>query len=157
MGYTTDFSGRFQLNKTLDETTKIFLKKFAETRRMKRTLPPEYGVDGEFYVGGGGSFGQDHEASIVDYNTPPRTQPGLWCQWIPTEDGNYIEWDGGEKFYDYVEWLEYLIKNFLAPKGYVLNGEVQWQGEDTDDVGRIVVKDNVVRTQRAKFVYDDEA
>ena len=156
MGYTTDFNGSFRLNKTLDEQTKTFLKKFAETRRMKRKLGPEYGVDGEFYVDGAGYAGQDHEASIVDYNTPPRTQPGLWCQWVPTEDGNFIEWDGGEKFYDYVEWLEYLIKNFLAPKGYVLNGEVQWQGEDTGDVGRIVVTDNVVRTQRAKFVYDDE-
>jgi hypothetical protein len=64
----------------------------------------------------------------------------------------HIEWDTGEKFYDYVEWLEYIIYNFLAPKGYVLNGNVEWYGEDRADVGTIVVKSNIVRRVTA----DDE-
>jgi hypothetical protein len=64
-----------------------------------------------------------------------------------------IEWDGGEKFYDYVEWLEYIINNFLAPKGYVLNGECPYQGEDSDDVGKIVVKDNVVTRLEGYIAY----
>ena len=61
----------------------------------------------------------------------------------------------GEKFYDYVGWIEYLIANFLKPWGYVLNGEVEWHGEDGDDRGMIVVKDNVVSIRRGQFVYDD--
>jgi hypothetical protein len=154
MGYTTDFSGRFELNKKLDDKTFEFLKKFAETRRMKRKLPSEYGIDGEFYVDGGGFGGQDRDDNIVDYNQPPRTQPGLWCQWVPSEDGMGIEWDGGEKFYEYVNWIKYIIKNFLAPKGYTLNGEVHWEGEDSDDFGVIKIKNNVVRIGRGVKDYD---
>lgn len=146
MGYTTEFEGRFTLNRQLDPETLLFLQKFNGTRRMARKLGPEYGVEGEFYVDGGGYAGQAKDASIVDFNRPPRTQPGLWCQWRPTDDGAAIEWDGGEKFYRYVEWLEYLIANILAPKGYALSGEVKWQGEDMSDRGVIRVSDNKVES-----------
>ena len=51
-------------------------------------------------------------------------QPGLWCGWRPNEDGTVIEHDGGEKFYDYTEWIQYLVHHFLEPWGYKLNGDV---------------------------------
>lgn len=73
-----------------------------------------------------------------------KDKPGFWCQWVPTEDFKGIEWDGNEKFYDYVEWLEYLIENFFAPKGYVLNGKLRYQGEEMHDAGWITVSDNIV-------------
>ena len=85
------------------------------------------GIDGEYFVGGGGCAGQKHDRSIIDYNRPPRTQPGLWCQWVvtKTQDGtDVIAWDGGEKFYDYVEWLCYLIEHFFKPWGIY----AQWNG-----------------------------
>jgi len=146
MGYTTDFSGRFELNKPLTSKMQEFLTKFNETRRMARNVEG-FGVEGEFYVFGKGFFGQDNEPNVIDHNKPPRTQPGLWCQWTPTSDGKGIEWDGGEKFYAYTEWLVYLIHKVLAPNGYVLNGTVQWQGEDTGDVGEIIVENNRVYTE----------
>ena len=158
MGYTTDFDGSFKLDRPLIDAQREYLMKFAETRRMKRDaakaaklsdpirkgigLP--IGVEGEFFVGGSGPFGQGNDASILNYNTPPKTQPGLWCQWVPNEEGTAIEWNGSEKFYEYTAWLVYLIDNFLKPWGHVLNGRVSWQGEDHGDVGLLVVKDNVV-------------
>jgi hypothetical protein len=147
MGYTTDFEGQFDLDKPLDLETLTFLKKFAQTRRMARNVGPEYGVEGELYIDGSGDFGQGQDANIIDFNRAPSTQPGLWCQWVPTDDGLHIEWDGGEKFYAYAEWLDYIIRNILEPRGYVLNGTVQWQGEESSDVGRIVVRNNLVATQ----------
>lgn len=144
MGYTTEFRNRFNLDKKLSDEDFKFLTKFNETRRMKRNLPAEYGIDGEFYVDGGGSFGQAQEENIVDYNEPPSTQPGLWCQWVPTEDRMGIEWDGGEKFYHYTEWIKYLIEKILSPRGYTLKGIVKWQGEDMDDRGQIEIVDNKV-------------
>lgn len=144
MGYTTDFKGILKLDHKLDVETHAFLKKLANTRRMKRKLPSTFGVEGEFYVDGGGMMGQDHDESVIDYNSPPSTQPGLWCQWVPTEDGTGIEWDGGEKFYNYVEWLEYIISKVLAPKNYKLSGKISWRGEDFDDRGTITVKDNAI-------------
>lgn len=150
MGYTTDFSGSFELNKELEPNMKMFLTKLNETRRMKRNVSDKFGIDGEFFVDSEGSFGQGSTSDIVDFNEPPSTQPGLWCQWTPTQDGMGIEWDGGEKFYYYTEWLVYLIAKVLEPNGYVLNGVVQWQGEDIGDVGEIFVEDNKVFTQEWK-------
>lgn len=42
-------------------------------------------------------------------------QPGLRCQWEPTEDGTAIKWNGEEKFYKSPEWMTYLIDTFLKP------------------------------------------
>ena len=156
MGYTTDFSGKFKFNKKLDEETRVFLTKFSETRRMKRKLPAKYGVEGEFYVDGGGLYGQDHEPSITNYNEPPRTQPGLWCQWIPSEDGKFLEWNGAEKFYNYIAWLKYIIREFFIPWGIKANGEIEWQGEDRDDIGKIKVKDNEIFVYDGQITFPDE-
>lgn len=141
------------------------------------------GPDGAYYVGGNGeNFGQAHTPDVVDYNTAPGAQssgdfygtgpdwyerfqkaqemavaegaqPGLWCQWIPDEGGSTLAWDEGEKFYEYVPWLRYLIEHFLRPWGYVLNGEVTWQGEEADDRGKIVVTDNAIEVKVGRVVY----
>jgi hypothetical protein len=159
MGYHTDFRGIFQVTPRLKKEHAEYLSKFCETRRMKRdpsiaeTLPDPLrervglpiGDDGGYFVGGTGVCGQDRDVSIVDwrdYNTPPGGQPGLWCQWTPTEGLDAIEWDGGEKFYEYFEWIKYLIEHFIKPWGYVLNGEVEWRGEDWCDTGVISIKEN---------------
>ena len=91
MGYTTYFGGKFKLNKLADDNLKQMLHGLCTTRRMGRNVDPMYGAEGEFY------FKDDNEG-IIDYNTPPKTQPGLWCQWM-LGDGEYIVWDGNEKFY----------------------------------------------------------
>jgi hypothetical protein len=158
MGYTTDFTGKFELNKKLDLETYMFLRKLNDTRRMARKVDKKYGVEGEFYVDGNDKtdemfFDNKKNSNIIDYNVPPKTQPSLWCQWTPTEDAKHIEWDEGEKFYSYIEWLEYIIEKVLKPKGYKLNGEVEYQGEDGSDFGMIVVKNNVVKNRTGKKVY----
>ena len=156
MGYTTDFDGEFNLDKPLTLNQINYLNKFNETRRMKRDnslLPTSglhqsvnlpLGVEGEYFVDGLGFAGQDRSENIIDYNATPTTQPSLWCQWCPSEDGESIVWDEGEKFYCYTEWLEYLIFNFLEPWGYKLNGVVKWYGEDHNDRGEIHVNDNKI-------------
>jgi hypothetical protein len=158
MGYSTSFSGEWTITPPLEARHAQYLRAFNETRRMTRNavltaqmpdglreramLP--VGEEGGYYVGARGPFGQDLTPDILDYNRPPAGQPGLWCQWTPNEDGTALVWDEGEKFYFYVEWLTYLIGHFLEPWGYRLNGEVRWQGEDSDDRGVIYVRDNQV-------------
>jgi hypothetical protein len=147
MGYTTDFRGSFTVTPTLKPEDREYLVKLNETRRMIRKFPNDaHGIEGEFFVEGKGSFGQDDDPSVVDHNRPPKTQPGLWCQWRPNDDGTEIEWDGNEKFYDYVEWIAYLVGAILEPRGYELNGSVEWRGEDWDDTGQIVIDKNDVQT-----------
>lgn len=106
--------------------------------------------DGNFVA----NFGQVHDRSVLNYNCPPSTQPGLWCQWY-MPDNETVEWDGGEKFYNYVEWLEYFIDHFFKPAGYTLNGTVQWRGEDFDDIGTIIIQDNVVHVAEGVTIEDD--
>jgi hypothetical protein len=169
MGYTTYFEGQFDLNKPLTEQQRNYLELFNQTRRMKRnesklqqmidnddagnthtTVGLPVGVDGEYYVDAGGFMGQDDTDDIVNYNTSPDTQPSLWCQWTPNGDGTAIEWDGGEKFHNYIEWIEYIIGNFIEPWGLKLNGEVKWQGEDQTDLGIISITDNQVEVKEGK-------
>lgn len=167
MGYTTEFSGSFQFNKPVTDELRNYINKFSETRRMMRdndmikVIYPNWkelcfnenlGENGEYFVGGKGFFGQDTDLSIINYNMS-NPQPGLWCQWVIFND--QLEWDGNEKFYHYVEWLEYLIKHFFAPSGYVLNGAVYYDGEDPDDFGKIVVINNVVQVVYGQRVYGE--
>lgn len=162
MGYHTDFYGSFKFDKPVEPWLIEYINKFCDSRRMKRDnfkikeLYPnwadlcfkgELGVDGEYFIGGSGFMGQDRDDSVLDLNRPAKTQPGLWCQWIVAKDGTYLAWDGQEKFYEYEAWLVYLINNFFSPLGYVLNGEVRWQGEDSEDFGTIFVIDNVVEME----------
>lgn len=185
MGYTTDFTGAFKLDKPLIPRHAVYLSKFSETRRMKRnadltatrsdavreSVELPVGPEGCYFVEESGEFGQNKGEDVIDYNTPPSGQPGLWCQWVPgnqydepfheimlldVEKNQFstIVWNQTEKFYNYVPWLKYLIDNFLIPWGYVLNGEVEWQGEDSGDFGKIIVVDNVVKTKKGKRFYE---
>lgn len=165
MGYTTEFTGAFTLDKPLRPEHAAYLRKFNTTRRMQRAdydaagLPdpereaaglPLGGPDAPYFVGGVGSFGQGSDRSVRDRNEPPEGQPGLWCQWQPTEDNNGIQWDGGEKLYHYTEWLRYIVQHFLKPWGYVLDGRVRWQGEEPDDQGTIVASNNNVTAVKGR-------
>lgn len=163
MGYQTDFDGAFKLDRQLEPGHENFLQRFSETRRMARDarrtaerpdpvrenvgLP--VGIQGAYFVGDGDTHGPD----VTDHNEAPKGQPGLWCQWVPTPEGDGIVWDGNEKFYEYTEWLAYLIEHFLEPWGYKLSGVVEWSGEEVSDAGRIYVKDNMVQAIRAETTY----
>ena len=153
MGYTTNFSGSLEFNKPVAPWLVEYINKFNRTRHMKRDpekikeLYPnwgelcfngELGDEGQYFIG-------DRDASVIHINMPPVGQPGLWCQWMIEED--MLMWDGGEKFDEYEEWLNYLIKNFFEPLGYVLNGDIEWQGEEYDDFGVIHVVDNFIDMQ----------
>lgn len=158
MGYTTDFYGSVSVSPPLNSDEIQYLKKFNETRRMEC-------MQGPYYVDRGGAFGQDHGPDIFNYNSPPRGQPGLWCNWTPTDDGTAIEWDGGEKFYDAELWMQYLIDHFLRPgafanlpflqKNHTVNGTIDAQGEDSDDRWQLVVEDNKVRVRTGTVVFSD--
>lgn len=163
MGYTTTFDGYVTVEPPLNEAEINYLNKFSNTRRMKRKL-------GAYYVDGSGWAGQGNDADIIDRNTPPVGQPGLWCQWQPTEFGDAIEWDGGEKFYNAEEWMAYIIDHFLKPGGlaegglgfedftfdHIVNGTIEAEGEEQGDVWKLVVTDNVVKVKRAQLVWSDE-
>lgn len=67
--------------------------------------------------------------------------PGFWCDWTAVSE-NEIGWDGGEKFYNYSVWLQYLCNHFFKPRGITLTGRVSFRGEDYDDTGCIDMDDD---------------
>lgn len=110
----------------------------------------------------------------------PAVQPGLWCQWVPTDDGSALVWNETEKFYNSADWMVFIIDNFLkpgafatTPKGqelvalagderfaaftfdHVCSGVIDAQGEENDDTWRLVVIDNVVRVDQPTVTWPD--
>ena len=161
MGYSTKFDGNFRTDKSMDESFINYISRFAQVRHMKRDVEKikkcypdwkkncfmgELGKDGQYFIG---EIDRENswDDSVINSNTVPDGVPSLWCQWTVGEERDSIEWDGCEKFSYYVEWLVYLIDNFFRPAGYVLNGDVEWQGEELLDRGCIHVVNNEAQVE----------
>jgi hypothetical protein len=99
-------------------------------------------VDAETYLKMRGLLHTEHDEDKF---------PSYYCQWEMQDDKQTIQWDEEEKFYEYIKWIEFIICKILKPAGYKLSGRVTWQGEEIGDVGVIVIKDNSLDTQKAKF------
>ena len=100
----------------------------------------------------------EHKRILDEFNEADHRDdigmPGIWCGWRPSEDGTAIVHDGGEKFYDYIEWMQYLCDHFLTPWGYMVAGIVEWEGEENTDMGRMVISSpNKVTAQYAVITY----
>jgi hypothetical protein len=169
VGYTTTFEGRVEVTPPLNEAEATYLRDFNESRRMKRTKGP-------YFVGGSGWRGQGGDEDVLDANHAPDGQPGLWCQWVPSEDDAGLEWDQGEKFYDATAWMAYLVEHFLQPSAvasldlagsiqqdprfaeftfdHVANGFIEAEGEESGDLWAIKVVDNEVTEVAGKVVYE---
>ena len=87
-------------------------------------------------------FGSERHES-----TAGKQYPGIWCDWEVSEDGKYLMHNENEKFYYYVEWLDYLIDKYFKGWGRKLNGVVTWDGEDCTDNGTITITDNIVEAE----------
>lgn len=82
--------------------------------------------------------------SLSNYNEPPFKCPGLWSDWILEKNGSILTWNGNEKSYDMVAWVQFLIKYIFAPNGHTVNGEINFQGEREPDSGKFIFKNNIL-------------
>ena len=123
MGYSTEFQGSLKLNRELTH------KEWIELSRL------------------GNSYDQDLYA---EYTDTPETIPKSYLQWVPNEDGTAIVWNGGEKFYDYIHWLRWLIKHYLKEHGLAVNGSIKWRGDELEDVGIIYAHNNKITHHKTK-------
>lgn len=152
MGYSTKFTGHVTVTPPLNPAEASFLFAFADSRRHRRPEGPystrDYGY---------GELGRDQD-NRNPYNSMPEGQPSFWCNWQATADGEGIEWNGVEKFYDADIWMQYLIDHFLRPGAgaqglpgfedftfdHVVDGTIAAQGDMQDDVWHLVVTANTV-------------
>lgn len=132
MGYSTRFSGYFNLDPQPTAEQVAEVNKFNSERHDPGVTRDEYNVHGEVVPGLGIS--------------------SVWCQWkivAPGEDVDGSEgilnlendqfvlaWDQNEKFYEYIPWLRFLVSRFFGPWGISLVGNVEWE-DDYEDCGKI--------------------
>lgn len=127
MGYTTEFSG-------------------------KVTISPALSLEDYKYLE---ALSQNDQRDKGPWQVPGKAEAGhYFCQWSPSEDGTSLAWDGNEKFYHSAGWMRYIVEDYLAPMGYVCNGEIEAQGEDMSDRWLLRVQDNVARKHEGKLSYD---
>ncbi len=158
MGYVTYFEGSFKFNHPPSEYMIKYINSFSTSRRVKRdvelikkidgdwekhSFKGKLGNEGEYYVKYDNYSWEEGDITVIDEDENPSNQPSFWCNWIINEKGELC-WNGHTKFYDYVEWLEYLINNFFQVENLVLNGEVKFEGEEDKDKGKIVIIDNFI-------------
>ena len=158
MGYTTYFDGGFSFNKKIDDRLRDYINGFANTRHMLYNTE-KIKKDYEFYriftydgnLGENGCLINDAKGLldgfkteyVLDYNNSGAC-PSLWAQWIVSDDGPELVWDGGEKFYEYDKWLVFYINNFFKKEDIILNGVSYYFGEDSQDAGFLIVDNNKV-------------
>ena len=129
-------SGGFHINPPLQGIHLAYLDRISQIRHVKRDVSKlenlrdplremvglPLGLEGAYYVGE--RIPSKHNSSVIDINKPPQGQPRRWCEWIPTEDGEFYFW-AYERTYGYDSWLKYLIEHFFTPWNYKLSGRIE--------------------------------
>lgn len=99
-----------------------------------------------YHVDTWGEFRVEPEMSpghIKLFNYYSRKKESWSARWVVNEKGTLLEWeDDFNKIQPDPEILEYLIQKYLKLWGYLLFGEVQYQGEAERDKGTIKIQSN---------------
>lgn len=156
MGYDIIYEGTIRIEPTLDESTALLIQGLAETRRVVYNIPllvedgygtkESLGVEGEFFVlGDTQSYEQEWSPYVINPHVPPSTQPDLYSIWDVSKDKRTLIWNRQERSYSGHEWLVYIVKRILEPKGYNANGVVNWLCEREGKFHTIIENNRVLK------------
>jgi len=120
MGYCVYYSGEVEVTPSLTEDDARIIHAFVNLEPTDETKPLFAAIAG----------------------SPEPDLPGYGSLLTVSEERDAILPEEGESRHGLRMWLKLLIEHFLGPRGYVLNGEVEWDGEDPEDRGRLFIKDN---------------
>jgi hypothetical protein len=142
MGYSTDFDGQFRITPPLPTDLIDQLNEFCATRHEKPSKP-----EPEPWESDPNNLNRPYRGKLAD----PRI--GIWCDWaFRTEaDATVMEWNGNEKSYHQAEWGQHLIS--LFPEGHTVTGTINAQGEDANDIWRMVAKDRTITVQEPTITW----
>lgn len=160
MGYSVHYDGYLTIDPPISREHAKYINNFHNTRHMSRDpekIKEEYpdwekysyngdlGIHGEFFAPG--KRGEKmNDSSVLNCNRTPGGCPGLWCDFHIDDDGN-LSWVDSDKSEDGDLWIRYIIANFLEPWGYTVNGDITFQGDESNDCGVITVENNKLCVQ----------
>lgn len=80
----------------------------------------------------------------------------LYIQLVFDKKVDGLEWDGGEKTYDMVDQVNYILSEMWKTyPNFCLNGEFLAQGEDAFDRWKLVIDDNTRLAKKIDIIKDD--
>ena len=154
IGYTTDFTGQFRLDRRLAPEHAAYLRAFNEARHMRlnakraETVADHWRVAAGLPVGREGMYCTFMTAGasaarglVLEDASPLGPNTSRYCGWVPTDDDRGIAWDGAASG-GFAAWLAFVVEHFLDRWGYAVRGAVAWEGETAGDTGVLVVLNN---------------
>lgn len=160
MPFNAHYAGQLRIEPPLNETEQKALSAFLGSRRVKTVAGP---LDARE------SLSMGHP-DVIDWNSPPQDQPGLYTGLRIANGGEVLEWDGNEKPGYLTDWVRYVINYLLRPYAvfhemaqqvdegnplrsftfdHVVNGKLV--GTARDGTWAIYVIDNAVEQVEATF------
>lgn len=127
-------------------------KRILQCRRKESDMGYTTEFDGEFKLNKPLDDDTFYALEDLDGSFSHGELPDSYCQWKVGTDWQSLKWDGGEKFYYYIEWIRAINRRYLLPKKYLISGEVLFQGESLKDCGRIIATDGKIEVF---WNYDD--
>lgn len=79
--------------------------------------------------------------------------PSIHCDFEVNSDATGLVWNGSEKTYEAIDWIQLICDDFLDEFGVLANGSLVANGESRGDVWRLDVKDNVVTRVEGRFEF----
>lgn len=167
MSYLTTLLGEFRIEPDLSVSHATYLQHFMQSRRVtwlesvveneddpvRKEVGLPIGPEGAYYVGRASQDTMWEEVpGLEDIDRPPQDQPSLWCPWTLQQDTDTLVCPHTMSTC-FTDWLAYLIKHFLHPWGYTVNGSAMWAGEDVDDMGVLKAIDSTLYEYKAKITH----
>ena len=115
MGYNTDWNGQLNLSRKLTD------KEQEEWDTIQN----------------------ERHDSEYEYGNKNREYPSIWCGF--EVNGDVFEWDTNEKTYMGQEWIRFFVNKVIEwnkEKEIIVEGEMEWRGENMGDNGKVKVKYN---------------
>tara|TARA_Y100001972_G_C7654795_1_gene329618 strand:+ start:1833 stop:2258 length:426 start_codon:yes stop_codon:yes gene_type:complete len=116
MGYNTDWNGQLNLSRKLTD------KEQEEWDTIQN----------------------ERHDSEYEYGNKNREYPSIWCG-FEVNEGDVFEWDTNEKTYMGQEWIRFFVNKVIEwnkEKEIIVEGEMEWRGQDMGDNGKVKVKYN---------------
>lgn len=102
-------------------------------------------------------FFETYDLKNADIENDPNCD--LWSLSRFTEGGSTkwcIEREECTRHSEAADGLQFIIDHVLIPNGLVINGVVYWSGEESGDLGKVVVRNNKITIYYAHIIYKDD-